>query len=140
MMKLLGIALVLAAGVMTGCSSLSCGDPHPYLNSGVTPPLKAPAGLSVPPPDPAYAIAGVTAGSAGKRTDLNAAGACLISPPQVVPSASGGSVKPTVSPGAATARPSSAAPTEKSESAAKPAAGTPVPAPAAATSRFVPEA
>lgn len=136
-MKLLGIALVLAAAVLTGCSSLSCGDPHPYLNSGVTPPLKAPVGLSVPAPDPAYAIAGVTA-SAGKRTDLNAAGACLISPPQVVPSASGSSVKPTGSSGAGTMQPPTAAPTGTSGSAAKPAA--PTPAPSVATSRSVPEA
>lgn len=126
MMKLCGIVLTLMAVALVGCSSLGCGDPHPYLNSGTNPPLKAPRGLSVPAPDPAYAIAGVTA-TAGKRTDLNSAGACLINPPQVVPPAA-----------AAAGTPKAAAPALKPEPAPKPAQGSSTPAPAAATSSRAP--
>lgn len=137
MMKQLGVVLVLAAGALAGCSSLSCGDPHPYLNSGANPPLKAPAGLSVPPPDPAYEIAGVTA-NAGKRTDLNAAGVCLINPPQVVPSASGGGTKQAGSSGSGAAQPPSSEAAKKSEPPVKPATGTHTPVPSAVTSNAVP--
>lgn len=130
MMKLFGIVLALAATALAGCSTLSCGDPHPYLNSGTRPPLTAPAGVSVPAPDPAYEIAGASV-TAGKRTDLNAAGACLINPPQVVPSAAAGSTRQA---DMARSESGAATPASKSEVPAKPASKRGTPAPAAGTS------
>lgn len=78
-----GLALLLTM-IMTGCSSLGCGDPHPYINSPSRPALKAPEGLNVPTPDPAYTV-GSVAPVTGKHPDRDAKGACLIYPPQVVP-------------------------------------------------------
>lgn len=129
MIKILGVALALLALGLAGCSSLACGDPHPYLNSKVTPPLKAPPGMSVPAPDPAYAIAGA-ASNAGKRTDLNAAGVCLINPPQVVPSAANKRAKQAEAPKSGATEP----PARKLESSAKPAGSESTPAPSASTS------
>lgn len=80
---LAGLALLLTM-VITGCSSLGCGDPHPYINSPSRPALKAPEGLTMPTPDPAYVVGSVTP-VAGKHPDRDAKGVCLIYPPQVVP-------------------------------------------------------
>ncbi|MGH8280482.1 MAG: hypothetical protein ACRETQ_13115 [Gammaproteobacteria bacterium] len=134
MMKLFGVALALLAGALAGCSTLSCGDPHPYLDSKSHAPLQAPAGLSVPPLDQAYAIAG-TASVSAKRTDLAATGACLINPPQVVPLPGKGNAKTTVS---AKAPPAAPVPASKPESPVKPPNGQATPAPAVATSNLVP--
>lgn len=133
MIKILGVMLALLALGLAGCSSLACGDPHPYLNSKVTPLLKAPAGMSVPAPDPAYAIAGAVSNT-GKRTDLNTAGVCLINPPQVVPSAaSNHSKRAEVRKSGATESPAS-----KLEPSAKPAGSESTPAPSASTSGALP--
>ncbi|MGH8281226.1 MAG: hypothetical protein ACRERZ_03435, partial [Gammaproteobacteria bacterium] len=83
MTRLFGIVTLLLAMGVAGCSTLSCGDPHPYINSSARPPLQAPTGLSVPAPDPSYEIQGVTT-NANKRTDRDAAGVCLINPPQLI--------------------------------------------------------
>ena len=86
MCRILLMVLALSVAALTGCSSLGCGDPHPYMNNPSLPPLKAPEGLSIPSPDPAYAVSG-TAPNAGKSTERNTAGVCLINPPRVLPAA-----------------------------------------------------
>lgn len=84
MFKVLASTLLLLTMALAGCSSLGCGDPHPYLNSPGVAPLKAPEGLTIPAADPAYAV-GKVAPAAGKGGDRDAAGVCLINPPNVLP-------------------------------------------------------
>ena len=85
-----GVSLLLTM-IVAGCSSLGCGDPHPYINSPSRPALKAPEGLTMPTPDPAYVVGSVTPVT-GKHPDRDAKGVCLIYPPQVVPT--GNTAKP----------------------------------------------
>ena len=69
---------LLAMGLLAGCSNQpSCGDSHPYLTNAERAPLAAPAGVSVPAPDPAYLVPGVKPG-------LGQAGNCMIRPPNVL--------------------------------------------------------
>jgi hypothetical protein len=69
---------LLAMGLLAGCShQASCGDSHPYLTNTERAPLAAPAGVSVPAPDPAYVVPGVKPG-------LGEAGNCMIRPPDVL--------------------------------------------------------
>ena len=105
MISCLSGALLLLAG----CSSVSCGDNHPYQDARPRPPLAAPAGVTVPTPDPAYIVPG-DSGAGGSRTDIDAAGRCTNAPPELVPAA--GTAKPAVqaAPPAASATPVTAAP------------------------------
>ena len=122
---------VLVTFALAGCSTLTCGDPHPYLHSVARPPLKAPPGLSVPAPDPAYSIP-PAASSQGQRTDRDAAGACLINPPQVVLPQPAAVAQPK--PGAVAPQGGSMNPApEKAPPATKPAAKENTAAPSAAT-------
>jgi hypothetical protein len=74
---------LLACGLLAGCSSgPACGDPHPYTQSVSGPRLKAPPGLTLPAPDPAYVIpqaSTVTAPAAA-----SASGSCMVIPPDVL--------------------------------------------------------
>ncbi len=71
---------LLLAGLLSACTNTAtCGDSHPYLANRQGPPLQAPAGVSVPAPDPAYVIP-PAAGGAGQ----GAVGACMIKPPDVL--------------------------------------------------------
>ncbi len=131
MVKSLKLSSALVTIVLAGCSTLTCGDPHPYLHSVAHPPLKAPPGLSVPAPDPAYYIAPTAAGQ-GQRTNRDAAGACLINPPQVVLLQPAAVVQPkprAVTPQRGSMNPAPA----KALPAAKPAVKENTPVPSAAT-------
>ncbi|MGH8371315.1 MAG: hypothetical protein ACRETO_01120 [Gammaproteobacteria bacterium] len=120
-----GLLTVLA---VSGCGSLPCGNPHAYYSNTSGAPLKVPAGLSKPASDPAYAIPGEKPAT-GKRTDLDATGACLAAPPQVITPES--SVTPKS--GAATTAPPAAVKQKPSAPAQPvPAAGSVTP-PAVAT-------
>ncbi|HKT32116.1 MAG TPA: hypothetical protein VJS89_06460 [Gammaproteobacteria bacterium] len=125
-----GVSLLLTM-IVAGCSSLGCGDPHPYINSPSRPALKAPEGLTIPPPDPAYVVGSVTPVT-GKHPERDAKGVCLIYPPQVVPT--GNSAKP-----AAQKAPTGiqSAPPQNVPAPAKPANAGPTPAPAAGTAAHI---
>jgi len=133
------MALALLVAALTGCSSLGCGDPHPYMNSPSLPPLKAPEGLSIPPPDPEYAISGATANT-GKSTERSAAGVCLINPPRVLPvSAKVKSTTPVVTPKSGVTPPANVEPVVKptgQEATPAPEAGTKPTSPPVATTRI----
>ncbi|MGH8400180.1 MAG: hypothetical protein ACRESU_03675 [Gammaproteobacteria bacterium] len=87
--------------VLSGCATTPCGNPHPYTSDTVGAPLKAPAGMSVPAPDPTYAIPAEK--PAAKPAD-DAAGACLAVPPQLItPQSSENNVKPAPGSGTQTA-------------------------------------
>src|SRR5215472_8061962 len=123
-MTLRSMTLILLSGaalLLASCSSVSCGNAHPYQNVSARPPLKAPPGVTVPPPDPAYRFEGDSVASS-QRTDIDAAGRCTDAPPELVPAAS--TAKPT-----APAAPRAA--TTTAPATASPAAGT-RPAPVAA--------
>ena len=102
--------LPAAALLLAGCSHVTCGDSHPYQGARALRPLKAPADVTVPSPDPAYLVPGDDA--VGKqRTDLDAAGSCTNAPPELIPAA--GTVKPATQAAPVTptgATPASAAP------------------------------
>lgn len=100
MTKSLGVVFTLLGLALAGCSTLSCGDSHPYLNSIASPPLHAPPGLSVPAPDPDYAISGVAPRNKVAATK-DAAGTCLINPPQLIQPQPATAPKPSASPGEA---------------------------------------
>ncbi len=72
--------LLLLGAALSGCGGIPCGNGHPYTGSTARGPLKAPAGVSVPAPDPAYVIPGE-----GKPAPADAVGACIIVPPNVLP-------------------------------------------------------
>ena len=130
MFRILTGIFALLAMALAGCSSLGCGDPHPYMNSPSRPPLKAPAGLSIPTPDPAYAINGITP-APGKSSERDSAGVCLINPPNVLPVANSAKPKSTTVPAPAEGRNT---PSSGAQPPAKPADQGQTPAPAAGTS------
>lgn len=94
MLKLASASGLLAVLALSGCGSLPCGSPHAYYSNTAGAPLKVPAGLNAPSPDPAYAIPGEKPAS-GKRTDIDASGTCLVSPPQIITPESSVGPKPT---------------------------------------------
>jgi uncharacterized lipoprotein len=109
--------LSAAALLLAGCSSVSCGDAHPYQGARALRPLKAPADVTVPAPDPAYLVSGDD--SVGtQRTDLDAAGSCTNAPPELVPAAGTAKAAVQAAPVAATgAPPATAAPANASKPA-----------------------
>lgn len=125
-----GVSLLLTM-MVAGCSSLGCGDPHPYINSPSQAALKAPEGLTIPTPDPAYVVASVTPVT-GKHPERDAKGVCLIYPPQVVPV--GNSAKPAAQQAPAGIQ---SAPAQGVPVPAKPANSGQTPAPAAGTATKV---
>ena len=111
------IALLLAS-----CSTgPNCGNYHPYKNYVALGPIKAPAGATVPTPDPAYKIP--TAGTAtAPAAATSTANPCLVTPPSVLtPQDMARQAAP-----APTAKPAAAAPAPATKA-------QPKPAPAAAT-------
>lgn len=130
MFKALASTLLLLTMTLVGCSSLGCGDPHPYLGSPSHAPLKAPEGLTIPAADPAYAVGNITP-AAGKGGDRDAAGVCLINPPNVLPVAS--PKRTTAAPAAA----SQGSPIPRVSAPAKPEAQDKSPAPAAGTAAAI---
>lgn len=131
MTKIFGFLIVLLAAGLAGCSTLACGDPHPYMDSPASPLLKAPPGMQLPAPDPAYTVTGVTANT-GKPTDRNAAGACLINPPQVVPTQAARKSQSAPKGTAGSSEP------QKPEPTSNPASEVKTPAPTAGTAATVP--
>ena len=105
-MKNLSLVLtpcLLACGLLAGCSSgPACGDSHPYAQSGSVPRLQAPAGLTVPAPDPAYVIPPAATSTAPAAAPAN--GACMVIPPNVLPPAVT-KTKPAIAPSAASHAP-----------------------------------
>jgi uncharacterized lipoprotein len=110
------VALLLAS-----CSTgPNCGNFHPYKNNVARGPIKAPAGVTVPLPDPAYKIP--TAGTvAAPAVATAAANPCLVTPPSVLTSQD--MAKPIQAPAA---KPAAAVPAAATQAPA-------MPAPAAAT-------
>lgn len=85
------LAILTLPAVLLGlsaCGSLPCGDPHPYSSARPAPRLKAPPGVVLPSPDPAYRI-GAGADAPAWRADTDINGLCLVRPPQVVPQGAG---------------------------------------------------
>ena len=85
-------ALLVLAFSMLGlaaCSSTpSCLESQPYMNAKAFPPLKSPAGLDVPEPDPSMRVPEVASGPVGAFDDVPAdrdaedpAARCLVTPP-----------------------------------------------------------
>ncbi|HLW73881.1 MAG TPA: hypothetical protein VKT74_02305 [Gammaproteobacteria bacterium] len=98
---------LLACSLLAGCSSgPACGDTHPYTQSIAGPRLKAPPGLTLPAPDPAYVILPPSTTSPAATP---ASGACMVNPPNVLPPPALTKVKPV-----------SAAPVKSAEPAATP--------------------
>ena len=76
----LSLPVLLCAGLLSSCSNtIPCGNGHPYLDNRERAPLQAPAGVSVPAPDPAYVVPQATAGAVHE-----AASTCLVKPPDVL--------------------------------------------------------
>ena len=93
-------SLLSASMLLASCSTgLTCGNSHPYAAYHTAAPLKAPAGVTMPVPDPAYVVP--AAGTAAKATAAPAAGSlaqatpapgaatngsqpCLVIPPDVL--------------------------------------------------------
>jgi|GEM_PF-1601677 len=108
------VALLLAS-----CSTgPNCGNYHPYQNYVAGGPIKSPAGVTVPTPDPAYKIP-ASGTAAAPATAASAANPCLVTPPSVL------TPQDMAKPGAAP-KPAAAAPAAATKAPAKPA-------PAAAT-------
>ena len=134
MFRVLTGIFTLLTVALAGCSSLGCGDPHPYLNSPSRPPLKAPAGLTIPAPDSAYAVKGITPPS-GKVSERDSAGVCLINPPNVLPDANSTQTKSTSVTAPAEGRSALSPGAQPPE---KPADQGQTPSPAAGTSVVIP--
>jgi hypothetical protein len=81
MIKFLWMISALLLSGLAGCSTVNCGDSHPYASSISKPPLKAPPGLSMPAPDPDYAIQGL---GRDQKKAASTNGTCLVKPPQLV--------------------------------------------------------
>jgi len=126
-LRSLFLPALLIAGLLSGCStSASCGDSHPYLANRARPPLQAPAGVSVPAPDPAYVIPGDQGG-----TEQGAVAKCMLKPPDVLgplgaPSA-GSTFAPTIT------RHRHGKSVIETKGTPPPAAGSHAPVPAAST-------
>ncbi len=97
MNKLIVTALVLFMAGLYGCSTLNCGDSHPYAGSVANPALHAPPGISVPVPAPNYAIQGVVP-SPDKTSSKRPATPCLIKPPQLIDAQPKVAPKPSTTP------------------------------------------
>lgn len=84
---LLPLSLTALACLLASCSGTpTCGNSHPYLNSAASAPLQAPAGVTLPKPDPAYAIpaAGTRVAATQAPAMGTAAAPCLVVPPALL--------------------------------------------------------
>lgn len=105
---------LLCLGLLAACSSsgVACGDPHPYTQSVNGPKLKAPPGLTLPAPDPAYLIP--AAGSAAAPAAVNGPAPCMAEPPNILP--------PRAVPAASRAKPNETPPPSPASKPAPPVA------------------
>lgn len=94
------LSALTMASLLASCSTgLTCGNSHPYANYNPTPVLKAPAGTTLPPVDPAYLVPAAStsakAAPAPAASTLavatqapaaatNGAQPCLVTPPNVL--------------------------------------------------------
>lgn len=103
------IPCLLPALLLAGCGTLSCGAPHPYLDSPPTrPPLQVPPGMTAPTPDPTFQI------PAAVSADKSSPDPCMITPPKVIQQDTGAA--PTAAPAAGTAKPAVPAPAVRTSS------------------------
>jgi uncharacterized lipoprotein len=85
--QVLLLPLTVLACLLASCSSApSCGNPHSYLGNTARPPLQAPAGVTLPRPDPAYLVPGAATKVAATPAPAlgTAAAPCLVVPPSVL--------------------------------------------------------
>ena len=121
--RLSTLLMVSAATLLASCSSgLTCGNSHPYASYNPAAPLKAPAGVTVPAPDPAYMVP--AAGTTAKATPAPAAGTngaqpCLVTPPNVLTKTD--MARPTKAPASSTKPKPAAVPAATTHGAASPA-------------------
>lgn len=89
------LSLVLASGVLlAACSTTpSCLESKGYMDARAFPPLKSPAGLEAPEPDPSMRIPEVASGPVGTFDEVPAdrnpedpAARCLVTPPAMAAS------------------------------------------------------
>ena len=82
---LLPLSLTALASLLASCSSTpSCGNSHPYLANRPVAPLQAPAGVTLPKPDAAYAIPAAGTKAAAVPSAVTSNGPCLVRPPSVL--------------------------------------------------------
>ena len=102
----LSLSALTAASLLASCSAgLTCGNSHPYTNYAPQPPLQAPAGVTLPKPDPAYVVpaAGTTAQvTPAPAAASNGAQPCLVTPPNVLTTADMAAPPQTAAPRKAT--------------------------------------
>ena len=80
----LSLSLTALTCLLASCSGArTCGNSHPYLANRPRPPLQAPAGVTLPKPDPAYLVPGAATRSPAAPADA-AAAPCLVEPPSVL--------------------------------------------------------
>jgi hypothetical protein len=82
----LSLSLTVLTCLLASCSSTrTCGNSHPYLANSARPPLQAPAGVTLPKPDPAYLVPGAATHSPASRGPAGTATTpCLVEPPSVL--------------------------------------------------------
>lgn len=85
--QVLSLSLPALACLLASCSGTpACGNSHPYVTSASRAPLQAPAGVTLPKPDAAYAIpaASTKAGAVPAPGMGTAVAPCLVHPPSVL--------------------------------------------------------
>ena len=85
--QVLSLSLPALACLLASCSGTpTCGNSHPYLANTSSAPLQAPAGVTLPKPDPAYAIpaASTKVAATGTPSADAVANPCLVTPPSVL--------------------------------------------------------
>jgi uncharacterized lipoprotein len=85
--QVLSLSLTALACLLASCTGTPvCGNSHPYVGSASRAPLQAPAGVTLPKPDAAYAIpaASTKAGAVQAPAMGTAVAPCLVTPPSVL--------------------------------------------------------
>lgn len=107
--------------LLGACGGIACGNAHVYQDSVARGPLKAPAGITVPPPDSAYVIPGAATATSPQSLP------CMIQPPELIPAVTTAKKPPAAKPAATVAAPAKAVPaagTSQSPANAVPAAAS----------------
>ena len=94
MKKTVYLMLAVSALLLSACSATpNCLKPQPYMDAKTFPPLKSPAGLDVPAPDPNLQIPDVASGPVGTYDEAptgidpeDPAARCLTTPPAMTSS------------------------------------------------------
>lgn len=116
--RIIKVFVPLSASLLLGaCGGIVCGNAHAYQDSAARGPLKAPPGITVPPPDSAYAIPG--AATATHPQSLP----CMIQPPELIPAVTTAKKPQAAKPAATAAAPVKAVPA--AASAAHPVGAAP---------------